>query len=229
MELAHSYKATLERIRNACEHSSRSPQSIRLLVASKAQTVERIAQTHALGQKYFGENYAQELCTKAPQLPSSIEWSFIGHIQSNKIKKIVQYANEIQTLASLKHAELIARSAEELSKTPYKVFIEVQIPGDESKSGLPWNEVSSFAKDIEAKFPSLQVEGLMAIPPQRFAKEWNKEGEELYRKIRTLASTVGKGKLSLGMSQDLEHAIACGTDIVRIGTAIMGTRHPGGI
>jgi pyridoxal phosphate enzyme (YggS family) len=199
---------------------------VKLLVASKAQTVERITELHALGQKFFAENYAQELFEKAPQLPPSIEWSYIGHLQSNKIKRIMHHACEIQTLSSLKHAESITRYAEELGKTPYKVFIEVQVPGDTGKSGVEMSQLEKFVQELRNKFSKhLDVQGLMAIPPLRYAEHWNEEAERIYKNLRTLASTVGAGKLSLGMSQDLEHSIECGSDIVRIGTAIMGKRY----
>ncbi len=225
MNLQTSYSTIQKRIKKACEECRRDPKSIRLIVASKAQSAERIGELHKLGQIHFGENYAQELFDKAEFLPKSIEWSYIGHLQSNKIKRIVNYAQEIQSLASLKHAELIARHAQELGKAPYRVYIEVQVPGDESKDGVPWNEVLSFSQTLRKNFPEkLLVEGVMAIPPQSFAKHWNEEAESLYKNLRLLANSIGAGKLSLGMSQDLEHAIKCGTDIIRVGSAIMGAR-----
>lgn len=225
MDLQRSYIAIQERIKKACSDCGRSPDSLKLIVASKTQSVERIAQLHHLGQIFFGENYAQELFAKAGALPPSIKWSFIGQLQSNKIKRIMTYAEEIQTLASLKHLELIARYAEELGKIPYPVFIEVKIPGDQNKGGLPLQELIVLANTIQENFASsVQLKGIMAIPPQRFAETWDEEAEELYGELRRLANLVGEGKLSLGMSGDLEHAIRCGSDIVRIGSAVMGTR-----
>lgn len=225
MDLQNSYLAIQERIRKACQDCGRSPDSVKLIVASKTQSAERVAELHALGQKSFGENYAQELFAKASSLPTSIEWSFIGQLQSNKIKRIMSFAHEIQTLASLKHAQQIARYAEELGKKPYPVFIEVQVPGDESKGGLQFGELIALANTIQENYvQEIRLQGVMAIPPLRFAEHWDEEGEELYRELRQLANFIGEGKLSLGMSSDLEHAIRCGTDVIRIGSAVMGSR-----
>lgn len=225
MTLETSFKRTQDLIKQYCTVHGRLFDSVKLMVASKTQSAERIAELHTLGQNYFGENYAQELFEKAPQLSKSIQWSFIGKLQSNKIKGIVTHAHEIQTLCSLKHAQLIARHAQELGKTPYKVFIEVQIPGDDTKSGIPMSEVPNFAKSLQENgLVQLEVQGIMAIPPLTYAKNWNEEAETVYKNLRQLANRVGKKQLSLGMSQDLEQAIRCGSDIVRIGTAIMGER-----
>jgi pyridoxal phosphate enzyme (YggS family) len=225
LELQSSYSAIQQRIREACQSCGRNPESVKLVVASKSQSPERISQLHALGQKFFGENYAQELFGKATHLPQSIEWSFIGQLQSNKIKRIMMHAREIQSVGSLKHAQLIARYAEELGKKPYPIFIEAHLPGEDTKGGVAVGDVLHLAKIITEDFPDLlKLEGLMAIPPQRFAKNWDVEGETLYRTLRELANRVGARKLSLGMSGDFENAIRCGSDIVRIGSSVMGGR-----
>ncbi len=224
MDLPSSFLNIRKRIADACHRCGREPASVKLIAASKAQTPTRIAELHALGQKFFGENYAVELIKKTAELPSSIEWSYIGQLQSNKIKRIMGAAHEIQSVASLKHVRLIAQYAEELAKAPYPIFLELNIPNDTTKAGLAFGELDRLVEQILTQYPQLALQGIMAVPPQRFANHWDSEGEALYRNLRKLADGVGAGQLSLGMSADLEHAIACGSDILRIGSALMGAR-----
>ncbi len=216
------YQVILDRIHQACISGRQPPE---LLAVSKTQDPIRIRELFALGQRRFGENYAQELLDKAGQLNDlDLEWVFIGHLQSNKIKKIVQVAHEIQTVASLQHAERIAKSALELGKTPFPIYLEVNAGDEDNKSGVAWDSVQELADAIQSKLPALKLEGLMAIPPSHFQDDSTPDVPKLYRDLRILASSVGEGKLSMGMSGDLRLAIQAGTDTVRIGTALFGPR-----
>lgn len=196
-----------------------------LIAVSKTQPESQVRAVFALGQRLFGENYAQELQDKAEALKDlPIHWIYIGHLQSNKLKKIVTYASEIQTVASFEHARHIARHAREAEKTPFPIFLEVNAEGETSKSGIPAEDILPLAKRIETELPELKLRGLMVIPPDSYSDEACKDVPELYRKLRTLANQVGEGKLSLGMSNDLRIALEAGSDFVRVGTAIFGRR-----
>lgn len=219
-----------DRLRGITERLGRSTSSVRLLAVSKTHSAESIATLYGLGVREFGENYAQELAKKSGLVGHlGVRFVFIGTVQSNKIPLIVQHAAEIQSVASLRHAKLIAHEAARLGKVPYPVYLLVNAGDEASKSGVAIREVLPLAKAIQESCPELALEGLMAIPPPL------KEGDEergkthlevppLYRDLRELANQVGRGLLSLGMSDDLEEALASGSDCIRIGTALFGPR-----
>lgn len=186
--------------------------------------MEDIKLLYENGQKYFGENYAQELEKKAQALGElDIEWSYIGHLQSNKIKKIVRFASEIQGLASLKHAKIIDQELSHLGKEGYPVYLSVNLGNEAGKSGVSLERVSELAENIGSACPNLDIQGVMAIPPASFNDDLG-EVPQAYLALRQKASAIGKGLLSLGMTNDLNIAIAAGSNIVRIGTAIFGPR-----
>lgn len=229
-ETATRLATVKERLRTIAQRLGRDPASVRLLAVSKTHPPERIAALHALGVKEFGENYAQELARKEATLGYlGLRFVFIGTLQSNKIPLIVKHASEIQSVASLRHAQMIAKEASRLGKTPYPVYILVNAGDEATKSGVARGEVLPLARAIQESCPELALEGLMAIPPPL-----EPHGDEeasfkssvppLYLDLRNLASQVGRGLLSLGMSDDLEEAMAAGSDCVRIGTALFGPR-----
>ncbi len=217
-------------IRREMLTAQRNPDEIELLAVSKGQPASKIEALTRLGQWYFGENYAQELLEKANSLASlPIRWSFIGALQSNKIRRIVEVAHEIQTVTDLRHARLIAKAAEEFNKNPFPIYIEVNVSNETSKGGIPLSTVQDFYHEIQRDLPAVQVMGLMAIPAQEYADP--PAGEpvivpEIYQSIRSASRSIGAGKLSLGMSGDRRMAIEAGTDLLRIGTAIFGSRQP---
>jgi pyridoxal phosphate enzyme (YggS family) len=215
-----------DRISRACRQSNRESGSVILLAASKSQNAARILAAFRCGQTVFGENYAQELAAKARDLhESNINWHFIGRIQSNKIKLIAQYANCVQTIDNIRHAKLLHQELRILNKLPFPIFIEVNCGDEAQKSGIPIGEVENLAAVIGRECPGLEIQGIMAIPPAKLS-EVASAGEvpEIYRILRKLADHVGCQKLSLGMSSDLESAIAAGSTLVRVGTAIFGPR-----
>ncbi len=219
-DLQHRYHQVYSQI-NEAAGSLPVPE---LLVVTKGHSSEPIRVLFDLGQKSFGENYAQELLSKSEDLKDlPIAWIFIGHLQSNKIRKIVSVAAEIQTVGTLRQAEQIARAAEELAKVPYPIWIEVNADQEESKHGCPMDEVVSLAEAIQLN-PRLHLRGLMAIPPSVYQDEDFTEVPELYHRLRKLCDKVGEGRLSLGMSGDLSLAIRAGSNLVRIGTRILGPR-----
>lgn len=228
--LKERFDAVQDDIHREMLAARRNPDEIALLAVSKGQPASKIEALTRLGQWYFGENYAQELLEKAASLANlPIRWSFIGTLQSNKIRRIVEVAHEIQTVTNLRHAHLIAKAAEECNKTPFPVYIEVNASNEESKGGIPLSKTQDFYREIQRDLPALQVMGLMAIPAQEYADP--PAGEpvivpEIYQSIRTISRSIGAGKLSLGMSGDRRMAIEAGTNLLRIGTAIFGPRQP---
>lgn len=219
-----------DRLRGISERLGRSPSSVRLLAVSKTHSAESIATLYGLGVREFGENYAQELAKKSTFLGQlGVRFVFIGTVQSNKISMIVRHAAEIQSVASLRHAKIIAQEAARLGKTPYPVYLLVNAGDEASKSGVALREVLPLAKAIQESCPELDLQGLMAIPPP-LEEDDEERGKThlkvppLYRDLRELANQVGRGLLSLGMSDDLEEALAAGSDCIRIGTALFGPR-----
>lgn len=221
-ELKQNYQGLLQRIR---ELSSNQRAPAELLAVSKGQTPERIRQLASLGQRRFGENYAQELWGKAQELADlDLEWVYIGHLQSNKIRRLVACTSEIQTLSQWAHAELIARAALASGRAPFSVYIEVKADEEPSKSGAAWDEVLALADKVQKSLPELRLRGLMAVPPSHFQDDLCSEVPPLYRQLRQLADQVGEGQLSLGMSGDLRLALEAGSNQIRIGRALLGER-----
>lgn len=225
-ETQRRYQQVLEQISQLRQLTGN--QQLEILAVSKVHPSSAIREVYALGQRSFGENYVQELLAKAEELRDlDIYWSYIGHIQSNKIKNLVVAADEIQTLASLKHARLIHKHSESIGKSPFKVYIAVNAEGEDGKNGVAMDEVEDFCSQVQKECPNLKIMGLMCIPPKSYQDNLE-EPPQLYHKLRSLADQVGEGQLSLGMSGDLRIASAAGSNLVRIGTAIFGSRPPKG-
>lgn len=215
------------RIKNACSHAQRDFDDIELIAVSKLQSVEKIKSLYDLGQRSFGENYGQELIEKRALLKDHrIKWAFIGQLQSNKIKKIVECSAEIHSVTSFKQAKLIEESALFYKKIPYPIYISVNLAEEATKGGIILQEVENFVSLIHKSFPSLRIMGLMAIPPQGLGANFLEDGiiPHSYQEIAILAKKIGEGKLSLGMSEDLELAIKVGATAVRVGSALFGER-----
>jgi PLP dependent protein len=211
-----------ESIAQACTQFNRPKGSVELLAVSKSQPAASVAMMHSLGVTSFGENYAQEMVAKAQLLANlPIRWVYIGTLQSNKIPLIVRHCSEIQSLASMEHARLIARAAQKNNKLAFPVYLLINAAGETSKSGISIAEAPTLATQIREELPELAIQGIMAIPPplSQIAQP-----KQLYVRLRQLANSIGAGKLSLGMSSDLELAISAGSDCVRIGTNLFGPR-----
>jgi pyridoxal phosphate enzyme (YggS family) len=224
--LAAALKSIRGRIEHACLRAGRDSGSVTLLAASKAQPVEMIRAAVSCGQVLFGENYAQELAAKAQQLGDlEVVWHFIGRIQSNKIRLIAQFAHCVQTLDNLRHAKLLHKELVQLNKLPFPVFIEVNCGDESQKSGVAVSEVEELAQSIARECPGLDILGIMAIPPAKLS-ELAASGNvpTTYQDLRKIADRIGQRMLSLGMSADLDSAIAAGSNLVRVGTAIFGAR-----
>ena len=203
------------------------PKGIKLVAVSKFHPVEEILAAYKAGQKCFGESRVQELLQKEPQLPADIDWHFIGHLQTNKIKKVLGRASLIQSVDSEHLLNAIEKEAAKAGIVQ-DVLLEVNIGGEESKTGVAPEALWPLL-DAAAAQEHIRVKGLMAVPPvndddarnRRYLAEVYKlfvqAGERGY-------SNVSMETLSMGMSGDFENAIREGATLVRIGTAIYGER-----
>ena len=190
-----------------------------MLAVSKTQDVARIQEAVAAGQKAFGENYVQEALQKMQDLPASspaLEWHLIGPLQSNKTRAAAERFDWVQTVASEKIARRL--SEQRPAHLPaLNVLIQVNVSGEESKSGVAIDAVKPLAEIIR-QLPRLRLRGLMAIPEPGADRS-------RYRAVKSLFDELeGVDTLSMGMSDDLDVALAEGSTMVRIGTAIFGQR-----
>jgi pyridoxal phosphate enzyme (YggS family) len=191
---------------------------VTLLAVSKGQRVDKIRQASAAGQRAFGENYVQEALEKMQQL-QGLEWHLIGPLQSNKTRAAAEHFDWVQTVASEKIARRLSEQRP-AGMSPLNVLVQVNVSGETSKSGVARDEVSGLSEKI-ISFKNLRLRGLMAIPEPGAPRDRYAEVKKLYDELQT---KFGFDTLSMGMSDDLELAIAEGSTMVRIGTAIFGAR-----
>jgi len=194
-------------------------QGVTLLAVSKGQGAERIKDAIAAGQKAFGENYVQEAVQKMQELPP-VEWHLIGPLQSNKTRIAAERFDWVQTIASEKIARRLSEQRP-AGLAPLNVLIQVNVSGEASKSGVAPSEVQTLAKAVAA-LPRLRLRGLMAIPEPGADRS---RYQEVKRAYEALKSELGFDTLSMGMSDDLDVALAEGATMVRVGTAIFGARN----
>ncbi|CAA0084143.1 Pyridoxal phosphate homeostasis protein [BD1-7 clade bacterium] len=216
--------AMKNRIHSNCRTAERSANSVKLLAVSKTQPIEKIQQAMQTGQLAFGENYATEAADKIEQLPETLEWHFIGPIQSNKSRLI---AEKFDWVHSIDRAKLIRRLNEQRpdGKPPLNCLIQVNISEEPTKSGCLPTEIDTLAVLINSA-DKLCLKGLMAIPRPH---EQGAQSADDFARMQTLSQQLQRQypeatELSMGMSNDMHTAIQHGATIVRIGTAIFGQR-----
>lgn len=212
------------RLEKACRAAGRPPESVTLVAVGKSFAPAVLAQALAAGQRDFGENYLQEAGPKISVLPrEQITWHFIGPVQSNKTREIAAHFDWVHTI----DREKIARRLSEQrpgGSPPLNICVQVNISGEDSKSGVTPDQTGALCRTL-ATLPRLKLRGLMAIPAPA-----SKEAPRLaYRRLRELYQHLRDqglelDTLSAGMSDDLEAAIAEGSTMVRIGSAIFGRR-----
>jgi pyridoxal phosphate enzyme (YggS family) len=211
-------QAVRQRINNAAAAAGRNPRDVTLLAVSKTHPAAVVAQALAAGQRAFGENYVQEALEKIDALPQA-EWHLIGPLQSNKTKLVAARFAWVQSVESEKIARRLSEQRPE-GGAPLNVLIQVNASGEGSKSGVEPAAVPALARAIR-DLPRLKLRGLMAIPEPGAERARYRELRELYEKLR---AGFGFDTLSVGMSDDMELAIAEGATMVRVGTAIFGAR-----
>ena len=216
----------VDRVARAAARSGRAAGSIRLVAVSKTHPVERVAEAYEAGLRVFGENYVQEAEEKVRAFPGA-EWHLIGKLQANKVRKAVSLFGWIEAVDSPRLLAEISRRCAEAGKT-MPVLIEVNLAGEGSKAGIPPEELQDLLSSAIA-LTGVRIRGLMAIPPMTEDPEASRPYFARLRELLDLcASTFGAAgemtELSMGMSSDFEAAIEEGATMVRVGTAIFGSR-----
>ena len=223
--IAQRLQTVFDRIRDAERRYGRPPGSVTLLAVSKLHPAAAIAEAAAAGQRHFGENYLQEALEKMEILRHlNLDWHFIGPIQSNKTRRIAECFDWVHSVDRLKIARRL--SEQRPGELPaLNICLQANISGEPSKSGSSLEEIPALAQEI-ARLPRLRLRGLMAIPAPSPAFERQRQ---VFARLRhtqdaLVAAGLKPDTLSMGMSDDLEAAIAEGSTLVRIGTAIFGPR-----
>ncbi|HOV19844.1 YggS family pyridoxal phosphate-dependent enzyme [Ottowia sp.] len=225
--IERNLQAVRARIATACQASGRNVQDVALLAVSKTFGADAVRAAHAAGQRAFGENYIQEAVEKMALLADlPLQWHCIGPIQSNKTRWVATHFAWAHTVDRLKTAErLSAQRPPELP--PLQVCIQVNVDGGANKSGVASGDALALARAVAA-LPRLRLRGLMAIPEPapdfEAARAVHMRAKTLFDQMN--AAGLGLDTLSLGMSADLEAAIAAGSTMVRVGSAIFGGRPP---
>ena len=205
---------------------SQIPANVELVAVSKFHPIEKIQEVYDCGQKVFGENKVQELLTKVNELPADIRWHLIGHLQTNKVKYIAPFIDTIQSVDSEKLLLEINKEAAKNNRI-IKVLLQVKIAEEETKYGLEISEAKEiFSNYLEHQYPNIEILGLMGMATFTDNKNQVKSEFLVLKSLFDELSTFKKLEtLSMGMSDDFALAIECGSNSVRIGSAIFGVRN----
>ncbi|PSS10383.1 Proline synthase co-transcribed bacterial protein [Actinidia chinensis var. chinensis] len=227
---ATALRSVLHRVQKAAERSGRSADRIRVVAVSKTKPASLVHQVYDAGHRFFGENYVQEIVEKSPQLPSDIEWHFIGNLQSNKVRPLLTGVPNlvmVETVDDEKIANHLNRAVENIGRKPLKVLVQVNTSGEESKFGIDPSGCVELVKHVSTACPNLEFCGLMTIgmpdytsTPENFKTLVNCRTEV----CKALGIAEEQCELSMGMSGDFELAVELGSTNVRIGSTIFGAR-----
>ena len=213
------------KIAAAAARAGRNAGDVELLIVSKTFAAEIVREAVDAGHRLFGENRVQELLSKQPLLPASLRWHLIGHLQSNKIRKVLPVVEAVQGVDSLELARDINRVAAELGLFP-KVYLEVNVAAEASKFGFAPSALEAQIEDL-FQLDRLEIQGLMCIPPPAPNTEDSRKYFVFLREFRDkLEKQTGAPfpALSMGMSHDYETAVEEGATLVRVGSAVFGSR-----
>ena len=226
-ELQSNLQSVEERVQAACRRAGRAREEVCLIAVSKTKPVPMLEEIYGEGVRDFGENKVQEIMHKKPELPDDIRWHMIGHLQTNKVRQVIDKACMIHSVDSLKLAREIEKEAAKHDLV-MPVLIEVNVAEEESKFGTTAEEVAGLVREI-AELPHVSVRGLMTIAP--FVED-PEENRSVFRVLKELSvdiaakniNNVSMCELSMGMTGDFEVAIEEGATCIRVGTAIFGAR-----
>jgi len=215
MSIQQNYQAILSQL----------PENVKLVTVSKTNPAEKIKEVYDLGQRAFGENKVQELLEKQPVLPNDIEWHLIGHLQTNKVKYIAGFISMIESIDSEKLLKEVDKEALKNNRK-INVLLQVKIAKEETKFGLTVDETKDiFNKYLNGNYPNIEIKGLMGMAS--FVDDETQIREE-FSVLKNLFDELSELKpletLSMGMSGDFPLAIDCGSNSVRVGSAIFGER-----
>ncbi|MCL2725503.1 MAG: YggS family pyridoxal phosphate-dependent enzyme [Polyangiaceae bacterium] len=227
--IAEALAHVRDRIARAAIACSRNPEDIKLIAVSKTKPETAVREAYKAGQRAFGENYAQELAQKADHLTdlADIEWHYIGHLQSNKAKYVARAAHVLHALDSPSLVRELGKRLAQKDENgnmrgPLPVLIEVNVGAEPQKHGVSPANLGPLLEAVDHE-PTLKLRGLMTMPPQDL--ENARRAFEALVSLRNLhGGQTRLPELSMGMSEDLEIAIACGATMVRVGSAIFGAR-----
>lgn len=227
-DIKMNYVQVLHNIKNACDKAGRNKEDVTLIAVSKTKPVEMLQEVYNAGCRDFGENKVQEIMDKYDKLPSDVRWHMIGHLQTNKVKYIVDKVYMIHSVDSMKLAKEISKEALKKNVT-VKILLEVNVAKEESKFGMMSEEVKNFYKEV-IDLPGLEVCGLMTIAPY---VENAEENRQYFVNLKQLVVDIADEKtdnksvdeLSMGMTGDYEVAVEEGATYVRVGTGIFGERN----
>ena len=216
MSIQQNYQAILSQL----------PENVKLVTVSKNNPAEKIKEVYDLGQRAFGENKVQELLEKQPVLPNDIEWHLIGHLQTNKVKYIAGFISMIESIDSEKLLKEVDKEALKNNRK-INVLLQVKIAKEETKFGLTVDETKDiFNKYLNGNYPNIEIKGLMGMAS--FVDDETQIREE-FSVLKNLFDELSELKpletLSMGMSGDFPLAIDCGSNSVRVGSAIFGERN----
>lgn len=216
MSIQQNYQAILSQL----------PENVKLVTVSKTNPAEKIKEVYDLGQRAFGENKVQELLEKQPVLPNDIEWHLIGHLQTNKVKYIAGFISMIESIDSEKLLKEVDKEALKNNRK-INVLLQVKIAKEETKFGLTVDETKDiFNKYLNGNYPNIEIKGLMGMAS--FVDDEIQIREE-FSVLKNLFDELSELKpletLSMGMSGDFPLAIECGSNSVRVGSAIFGERN----
>jgi pyridoxal phosphate enzyme (YggS family) len=225
MSIADNIATIQSRITEVCARASRSPDEVMLLAVSKGQSAGAVEEASRSGLTVFGESKVQEAKVKIPQCPGTVRWQMIGHLQTNKCRAAVQLFSMIQSVDSLHLAEEINRRCEQSAKD-MPILLEVNVAGESSKYGYSPARLLDELEALNA-LPRLEIHGLMTIAPYVTVAEKTRPYFQQLRELKQRCEDrlgAPLPQLSMGMSGDFEVAIEEGSTMVRIGTALFGTR-----
>ena len=213
----------LEQIEAACSRAGREAETVQLLAVSKTHPSEALREMYATGQRAFGENYLQEALEKIEALSDlDIEWHFIGHVQRNKTKHLAEKFAWVHGVDRLIIAERLSNQRQ-ATQPPLNICLQVNIDGQDTKDGCQPEEVAQLVSQI-SQLPHLRLRGIMVIPAPNNTSALM-DARKLFDQVKAQhANPLDWDTLSMGMSADLDAAIAAGSTMVRIGTALFGAR-----
>jgi pyridoxal phosphate enzyme (YggS family) len=218
-EVRDNCMRVLDRIQRAAARAGRDPDTVRLIAVTKTVSIEDIREAIACGIRHIGESKLQEAIPKHESLSDlPVTWHFIGHLQTNKAKKVVEVFDWVQSVDRIELAEKLSSAVAH----PLPVLIEVKLHDEPSKSGTAVGSLDRLVPLIRSQ-PNLDLRGLMAVPPYFEDAE---KARPYFRSLRELAAKFGLPEVSMGMSHDFEIAIEEGATMVRVGTAVFGPRQP---
>ena len=225
-KLIQNLQQIQSRISQACSDANRPESDVQLIWVSKNNPIEAVIEARKVGATHFGENRVQEALTKFEEKPNDETLHIIGPVQSNKLRKAVQISNWIHTIDSISKLQKLQRICEEEGKD-LNVLFQVNTSGESTKNGIPKKELEDFLKSVQVN-SNLKYRGLMAIPSASVEEEVRAEFAFLNKVLNSFKGSsevfADFDQLSMGMSGDLEWAIAEGATFIRVGTALFGQR-----